>query len=198
MPVGLLGASTEMPYKLDVDKAKALLAKAGLPNGFKVTIDMRTIQPVQGITEAFQQTAKRAGIDIEIIPGDGKQVLTKYRARTHDMYIGQWGADYWDPHTNTTFVQNSDNSDDAKAKPLAWRNAWIVPALDKMADAAVLERDTAKRKKMYEDMQAEFRKTSPFIMLFQQTEVAAVRSNVDGFKLGPTFDTNYMFLVSKK
>jgi peptide/nickel transport system substrate-binding protein len=29
LPVGLLGASTENPYKLDVDKAKALLAKAG-------------------------------------------------------------------------------------------------------------------------------------------------------------------------
>ena len=133
-----------------------------------------------GFTEAFQQTAKRAGIDIEIIPGDGKQVLTKYRARTHDMYIGQWGADYWDPNTNATFVQNTDNSDDAKAKPLAWRNAWMVPELNKMADTAVLERDTAKRKKMYEDMQAEFRKTSPFIMLYQQTEVAALRSNVDG------------------
>ena len=198
MPVGLLGASTVNPYKLDVDKAKALLVKAGLPNGFKVTIDMRTVQPVQGITEAFQQTAKRAGIDIEIIPGDGKQVLTKYRARTHDMYIGQWGADYWDPHSNATFVQNPDNSDDAKAKPLAWRNAWVAPELDKMADAAVLERDTSKRKKMYEDMQAEFRKTSPFIMLYQQVEVAAVRSNVDGFKLGPTFGSDYMFTASKR
>jgi hypothetical protein len=48
LPVGLLGASTENPYKLDVDKAKALLAKAGYPNGFKVTIDMRNVQPVQG------------------------------------------------------------------------------------------------------------------------------------------------------
>jgi peptide/nickel transport system substrate-binding protein len=198
MPVGLLGAAKDMPYKLDVDKAKALLAKAGLPNGFKVSIDMRTIQPVQGITEAFQQTAKRAGIDVEIIPGDGKQVLTKYRARSHDMYIGQWGADYWDPHSNATFVQNPDNSDDAKSKTLAWRNAWEVPALDKMADAAVLERDTGKRKKMYEDMQAEFRKSSPFIMLYQQVEVANVRSNVQGFKLGPTFGTNYMFTVSKR
>ncbi len=68
LPVGLLGASTENPYKLDVDKAKALLAKAGVPNGFKVTMDMRTVQPVQGIAEAFQQTAKRAGIDVEILP----------------------------------------------------------------------------------------------------------------------------------
>ena len=199
LPIGLLGASTVNPYKLDVDKAKALLAKAGLPNGFKLTIDMRTIQPVQGITEAFQQTAKRAGIDIEIIPGDGKQTLTKYRARTHDMYIGQWGADYWDPHTNAdTFVRNPDNADDAKSKPLAWRNAWAIPELTKKADAAVLERDSAKRKALYEEMQAEFRRSSPFIMLYQQTEVAAYRATVDGLRIGPTSDSTYVYRVSKR
>jgi peptide/nickel transport system substrate-binding protein len=198
LPIGLLGASTENPYKLDVAKAKALLTKAGLPNGFKVTLDMRTVQPVQGISEAFQQTAKRAGIDIEILPGDGKQTLTKYRARTHDIYIGQWGADYWDPHTNAdTFVRNPDNSDSAKSKPLAWRNAWDIPELTKKADAAVLERDAGKRKAMYAEMQADFRKNSPFVMLYQQTEVAAMRSDVQGLKLGPTSDTTYMFKVSK-
>ena len=198
LPVGLLGASTENPYKLDVNKAKDLLKKAGLANGFKVTIDMRTTQPVQGITEAFQQTAKRAGVDIEILPGDGKQTLTKYRARTHDMYIGQWGADYWDPHTNAdTFARNPDNSDSPKSKPLAWRNAWDIPELTKQADAAVLERDAKKRKVMYEKMQADFRKTSPFIMLYQQIEVAAFRSNVQGLKIGPTSDSTYMFKVSK-
>ncbi len=199
LPQGLLGASQDKPYKLDVAKAKALLAKAGLPNGFKVTVDMRTVQPVQGITEAFQQTAKRAGVEIEILPGDGKQTLTKYRARTHDMYIGQWGADYWDPHTNAdTFVRNTDNGDSPKTKPLAWRNAWDIPELTKQADAAVLERDPKKRAAIYTTLQAEFRKSSPFIMIFQQTEVAAMRANVDGLKLGPTSDTTYFAGVSKK
>jgi peptide/nickel transport system substrate-binding protein len=199
LPVGLLGASTEKPFKLDVDKAKGLLAKAGLPNGFKVTMDVRTVQPVQGIAEAVQQTAKRAGIDIEIIPGDGKQTLTKYRARTHDMYIGQWGADYWDPHTNAdTFARNPDNSDDAKSKPLVWRNAWAIPELTKKADAAALERDTEKRKGMYEEMQAEFRQTSPFVLIYQMNEVAGYRSNVVGLKIGPTSDATYMFKVSKQ
>ena len=198
LPQGLLGASNVNPYKLDVDKAKALLKKAGLPDGFKVTIDMRTSQPVQGITENFQQTAKRAGVEIEILPGDGKQTLTKYRARQHQLYIGQWGADYWDPHSNAdTFTRNPNNADDAKSKPLAWRNAWDIPELTKETDAAVLERDTAKRKAMYEKIQAQFRQTSPFIMLFQQTEVAAMRSNVQGLKLGPTSDTTYMYKVSK-
>ena len=198
LPAGLLGASTENPYKLDVEKARALLKKAGLENGFKVTIDMATRQPVQGITEAFQQTAKRAGITIEILPGDAKQVVTKYRARTHDMFIGLWGADYWDPHTNAdTFVRNPDNSDNAKSKPLAWRNSWDIPELTKQADAAALERDGKKRKAMYEKMQAEFRNTSPFIMIYQQIEVAAYRSNLKGLKLGPTSDSTYMYKVSK-
>jgi peptide/nickel transport system substrate-binding protein len=198
LPIGLLGASLDKPYKLDVAKAKALLAKAGLPNGFKVTIDMRTVQPVQGITEAVQQTLKQAGIEMEILPGDGKQTLTKYRARTHDIYVGQWGADYWDPHTNAdTFARNPNNADDAKTKPLAWRNAWDIPELTKKADAAALERDGAKRARMYQDIQAEFRATSPFVMLYQQTEVAAYRSNVEGLKIGPTSDSTYLFNVRK-
>ena len=199
LPIGLLGASKDNPYKLDVSKAKALLAKAGHPNGFKVTIDMRTVQPVQGVTEAIQQTLKLAGIELEILPGDGKQTLTKYRARTHDIYIGSWGADYWDPHTNAdTFTRNPDNGDEPKTKPLAWRNAWDIPELTKKADAAAQERDGVKRAKMYQDIQAEFRKTSPFVMLYQQTEVAAMRANVDGLKIGPTSDSTYLFNVSKK
>ena len=199
LPLGLLGATKDNPYKLDVTKAKALLAKAGLPNGFKVTMDVRTVQPVQGIAEAMQQTARRAGVEIELLPGDGKQTLTKYRARTHDMYIGQWGADYWDPHTNAdTFARNPDNGDNPKTKPLAWRNAWDIPELTKKADAAVLERDAGKRAAMYGEIQAEFRKSSPFIMIFQQTEVAAMRANVDGLKLGPTSDSTYFSGVAKR
>ncbi len=198
LPLGLLGASADKPYKLDVAKAKALLAKAGLPNGFKVTIDMRTVQPVQGITEAVQQTFKRAGIELEILPGDGKQTLTKYRARSHDMYIGQWGADYWDPHTNAdTFTRNPDNGDDAKTKPLAWRNAWDIPELTKKTDAAALERDGARRAKLYQDIQAEFRRSSPFVMLYQETDVAAYRDNVTGLKLGSTSDATHLFRVGK-
>jgi peptide/nickel transport system substrate-binding protein len=115
------------------------------------------------------------------------------------MYIGQWGADYWDPHTNAdTFLRNPDNSDAAKTKPLAWRNAWDISELTQRADAAVLERDIGKRTAMYKPLQAEFLKTSPFIMLFQQTEVAAMRRNVNGLRLGVTSDTTYFAGVSKR
>lgn len=197
-PKGVLGALDEQPYKLDPAKAKELLEKAGLKDGLSVTFDVRNTQPVTGIAESFQQTAAQAGVKVDIIPGDGKQTLTKYRARNHDLYIGQWGMDYWDPNSNAeAFTANPDNGDDAANKTLAWRNAWDIPELTEQVQAALLERDTDKRAKMYEKLQKEALDTSPFVMIFQQVEVAGIRGNVKGFRLGPTFDTNFLSTVSK-
>lgn len=199
LPKGQLGALDENPYKLDVAKAKELLAKAGVPDGFSVTMDVRNTQPVTGIAESMQQTLAQAGVKLEIIPGDGKQTLTKYRARTHDMYIGQWGSDYFDPNSNAdTFTSNPDNSDAGTVKTLAWRNTWETPELDKIAKAALLERDNAKRAAMYEDIQKKFLANSPFVIIFQQTEVAGYRKNLKDFKLGPSFDTNFVGPIAKE
>jgi len=198
LPEGLLGASTNNIYKFDVAKAKELLAKAGYPDGFSVTMDVRNNQPVTGIAELVQRTYAQAGIKLELIPGDGKQTLTKYRARNHDIYIGQWGADYWDPHTNAdTFARNPNNADNASSKTLAWRNAWDIPALTAKADKAVLERDTAKRVALYKDMQDEVLRTGPYVILYQMIETAGVRKNVGHFRLGPTSDSTYVYKVTK-
>lgn len=196
---GVLGALDSNPYKFDVAKAKELLEKAGLKDGLSVTFDVRNTQPVTGIAESFQQTAGQAGVKVEIIPGDGKQTLTKYRARNHDMYIGQWGMDYWDPNSNgEAFTSNPDNGDEASVKTLAWRNAWDIPQLTEEAKAALLERDNDKRAEMYKKLQQEALDTSPFVMIFQQIEVAGVRGVVKNYKLGPTMDTNFLATVNKE
>jgi len=198
LPKGVLGAIDDNPYSFDVAKAKELLDKAGLKDGFTVTMDVRNTQPVTGIAESFQQSLGQAGVKMEIIPGDGKQTLTKYRARNHDMYIGQWGVDYWDPHSNAeTFTSNPNNADDSTTKTLAWRNAWDVPELTAETNAALLERDNAKRAEIYGKLQKAVLETSPFVIIFQQTEVAGLRSAVQNYKLGPTFDTNFVADVSK-
>ncbi len=199
LPKGQLGALDENPYKFDVAKAKELLAKAGLKDGFSVTIDVRNTQPVTGIAESIQQSVAQAGIKMDIIPGDGKQTLTKFRARTHDIYIGQWGSDYFDPNSNAdTFTSNPDNSDAGTVKTLAWRNTFEAPELDKEAKAALLERDNAKRAAMYQDIQKKYLANSPFVFIFQQTEVAGYRKGLTNFKLGPSFDTNYVGTIGKE
>jgi peptide/nickel transport system substrate-binding protein len=199
LPKGVLGASDENPFKLDIAKAKELLEKAGLKDGFNVTMDVRSIQPVTGVAESIQQTAGQAGIKIEIIPGDGKQTLTKYRARNHDIYIGQWGQDYFDPNSNAeTFTSNPNNADDSPNKTLAWRNAWDVPELTKKTASALLERDNDKRAGIYQELQKTVLAESPFVIIWQQTEVAGYRKNVQNYKLGLSFDTNYVNTVTKQ
>ncbi len=38
---------------------------------------------------------------------------------------------------------------------------------------------------------------SPFVILFQQVETAAIRKNVDNFIMGPTFDLNLYKNITK-
>jgi peptide/nickel transport system substrate-binding protein len=197
LPKGILGELDEKPYSLNVAKAKELLAKAGLKDGFSVTMDVRNNQPVTGIAEAVQQTFAQGGVKLEIIPGDGKQTLTKYRARAHDIFIGPWGTDYWDPNSNAeTFTSNPDNADTGTNKTLAWRNAWNVPDLTKETKAALVEFNTEKRTQDYQDLQKKVLATSPFVVLFQQIEVAGIRANIKNYKLA-SVGPNIVSTVSK-
>ena len=122
--------------------AKQLLAEAGYPNGFNITMDVTNTFPWPEIAQAMQATFAQAGVKAELIPGDFRATLTKYRARNHDIYLGRWGADFLDPHSNAdAFAKNVNNADDAPAKPLAWRNAWKNDELSEMTNAAMIEGD---------------------------------------------------------
>src|SRR3546814_4038690 len=51
LPKGFLGALEAKPFTLDVDKAKKLLAEAGYPNGFKITMDTRSVRSEEHTSE---------------------------------------------------------------------------------------------------------------------------------------------------
>lgn len=198
LPEGFLGSIEDTPFSLDVERAQELLAEAGYPDGFDITMDVRNTSPTSDMAQAIQSTFAQAGVNVEIIPGDGGQTLTRYRARNHDIYIGKWGPDYQDPHTNaSTFALNLDNSDDAAAKPLAWRNAWDIPEFSERVQAAVLERDAATRAEMYEDIQRDHQEVSPFVIMFQEIAQIARSEDVQGLIWGPSFDSNYYWQATK-
>ncbi len=199
LPEGFLGAIDDKPFSLDVEKAKDLLAEAGLADGFTVTMDTRNVPTTMDMAQAIQATWAEAGINLEIIPGDNKQTLTKYRARTHDIYIGRWGPDYQDPHTNAdTFSSNPGNADeDGHTGKLAWRNAWDIPEMTALTAAAVLEHDPAVRSMMYQEIQREHQAVSPFVIMYQDIELIASRKGVEGMIWGPSFDDNKYGKASK-
>jgi len=199
-PEGFPGAVTDTPYKLDVAKAKALLAEAGVGNGFTVTLDVINSPPFNEIAQSLQGTFAQAGIKLELLPGTGSQVITKYRARTHQAMLLYWGPDFMDPHSNAkAFSYNVDNSDGSYQSTTTWRNAWLPPeAMSKKTMAALAERDPAKRIQMYQELQREVQKESPIVLMFQAVSQVAMRDNVDGFVNGATSDQVYYRLVNKR
>src|SRR3546814_6488578 len=58
LPKGFLGALEATPFTLDVDRAKTLLAEAGYPDGFKITMDTRNTSPIMDMAQAHQETGR--------------------------------------------------------------------------------------------------------------------------------------------
>ncbi len=199
LPLTYMGELKDKPFSLNVAKAKSLLAEAGHGDGFDAEIIVRNAQERIQIAQSLQNTFKQAGINISLVQGTGKQILGKYRARDFQIYVGAWGPDYPDPHTNAdTFASNPDNADEAKhLGKLAWRNAWDIPEMTALTKAAAQETDNVKRAQMYVDMQKEHQMNSPFVEMFQKNEQTGRRSNVQGFYTGSAVTQVFYWTVTK-
>jgi peptide/nickel transport system substrate-binding protein len=199
LPRTYLGAISDTPYSLNVAKAKSLLAEAGYPDGFEVGIIVREAQERIEIGQSLQNTFGKAGIKIDITVGTAKQILGVYRARQHDIYLGAWGPDYPDPNTNAaTFAVNQDNRDEAGLTgQLAWRNAWDIPKISEDTLAAVVENDRDVRARMYESIQREHQKVSPFAIMFQKIEQTGRQNNVKNLNLGGAITAVSYWVVTK-
>ena len=199
-PSGLWAALDDNPFKQDVPKAKALLAKAGYPDGFEVTIHTLTNSPFPEIAQSVQADLGKAGIKAKIITLEGKTLWPKYRAREHDLILARWSPDYVDPHSNAdAFAHNPDNRLEAKLTGvLAWRNAWADKESNELAVSARNELDLAKRKQEYLDLQRMLQHRGPFVIMFQQNEQVARRKNLRGFVSGSNFDLVFYRNVIKR
>jgi peptide/nickel transport system substrate-binding protein len=198
-PAGFPGALTDTPFTYDPEKAKKILADAGVKLPINVTMDVINSAPFTDIAQSLQSTFADAGINFEIIPGTGAQVITKYRARTHEAMLLYWGPDFMDPHSNAkAFAYNADNADDKYASTTTWRNAWAVPEeMNKATMAALAEPDADKRNQMYVDLQEQIQQKAPFVIMFQAVQQVGMQPMVSGFVNGATSDFVYYRLVEK-
>ena len=185
LPMGFFGATAYNPFKLDVDGAKKLLAEAGFPNGFEVKLSANTNNPFPQIAQAFQQTLAMAGIKATIASGDAKQVIGEIRGRTFQMALISWAPDYFDPHTNADFFAHGDDiGDPPKARTGPWRASWLIPEITADMKKAAQELDAKKREAMYIDLQKRVTDEGPYVWMFQNNWVIAMRSNLRGYPKG--------------
>jgi peptide/nickel transport system substrate-binding protein len=189
LPAGLPGALSEKPFHKDIAKAKQLMAAAGLAGGFSASMDYASVWPGPDVAQAIQADLGAIGIKLQLLPGEQKQVITKMRARQHQMALLSWFTDYIDPNSNAqAWCANPDDSDDSKLKILAWRSHFVDKEMTDEVDQATKELDNNKRMAIYADLQRQMWDRGPFVFLLQANEIAVMPKNVTGFQLGPTPD----------
>ena len=189
LPEGLPGALTDKPFSQRITEARVLMIRAGEADGFELTLDYQSAAPFADIAQAIQANLALLNIRLRMAPAEQRQVITKTRGRQHEIAMLRWGSDYFDPHSNAeTFSINTDNSDEARNRTVAWRAGWLIPEFSARAEAARQETDTAKRSEAYMSLQRDHQNQSPFVILLQQVEVAVSRAAVKGFELGPMND----------
>jgi peptide/nickel transport system substrate-binding protein len=185
LPKGSPGSINDKPYKKDVAKAKALLAKAGYPDGFTCTLDHFARAPFGDVAQAIQANLADVGIKVQLLAGEGKQVTTKMRARQFQMTLMTWFPDFLDPHSNAqAFNFNADDSDTSKVKLPAWRCHFQDKELTDLVDKASKELDAKKRMEMYAKMQRDSMERSPIVFVLQNAEIATMHKGVSGISLG--------------
>ncbi len=132
-----------LPFSPDV--SKSLLASAGYPDGFDVTLDCPNNRFVKDEEICVAVAGMLAQVNIKVsVDAQPKTVWgPKIESHATDFYMHGWGIPTFDSENVFTYIYRSDGS---------WNAAgYKNPAVDKLIDAIVREPDVSKRTAMMQE-----------------------------------------------
>jgi peptide/nickel transport system substrate-binding protein len=195
--VGQLDEEAGQPFKLDLEKAKALLKEGGYPDGFEASVLIGTLPHASPIAQNVQQNAAKVGVKLKLERMANAQLFSRVRGREYESAMQGWQTGVPDAHGNASrLVYNPDNRPEAKLTQYpVWRTAFQDKAMNAKVQEALLEPDPAKRNALYAELQKEFMERGPMAIMFQMYDVAGIRKDLKGWTWNGF--RNYYEVVSK-
>lgn len=165
----------EPKLTFDPEKARALLAEAGFPNGegFPVFSMLISRPAARAGAEALQAMwAKHLKIRVNIQNMDWGSYIGAQQSLNYDMAVAGWIGDYLDP---TTFLNmwtpgNGNNN-----------TGWSSPRYDELLRAAALKSDPAERFAIFRQAEALLMDEMPIIPMSYYTRNYLLRPEVKGW-----------------
>lgn len=161
-------------YDFNTNKAKELLAKAGV-SGLKLKLAYTGNNvPQQKQAAIIQQDLKAAGIDVELVGMDSSALSQKLKKvqSDFDMYLNGYIMGI-DPDTfNSLFVTGS---------PFNFMH-YSNQEVDKLFQQGRVEKDQAKRKEVYNQIQKLVEDDAVFYPITENKRILAIDANIEGIK----------------
>ena len=164
-------------YKADVNKAKQLLAEAGVPSGFKTTImAMSTLSYQVESAQVIQSQLQKIGIQSDVQPLEVGVYVDTWKKKGMELMVGGNGAGT-NPDRAICFFFCTDGS----------ANVWNFsdPQVDQGAMQASQSTDQAKAKELYDQAQTRIVDQAPNLFLANQDQFLAYTPKLKNFKPMP-------------
>lgn len=184
-------------YQQNIEKAKELLTKAGLPNGFETELWVLPVSRPYNpngkkMGEMMQADLAKVGIKAKIISYDWATYLDKSRKGDHQMIQLGWTGDNGDPDNflNVLLGCPSVQSGSNTAR-------WCYAPFNELIQKAKRIKDQSERDKLYRQAQVIAKEQAPWVTLAHSVVYRAMRNNVEGYKIDP-FGGDYFHKVELK
>ncbi|MDF2679224.1 MAG: transporter substrate-binding protein [Brevibacillus sp.] len=178
-PPGLLGYNPDLPeIEYNPEKAKALLAEAGYPNGFDMKIAQVTDSPsTLKMNEAIQAMLSKVGVRIKIDQMDESTYFATRKDGKLPSYHSDWSADYNDPDN---FFYTFFSEKNAPTRSYNYKNKDVQAKLEKARTMV----DQGERIKMYQELEKTIvQEDAAWIPLFALNHLFVVQPRVKNFQV---------------
>jgi peptide/nickel transport system substrate-binding protein len=185
--VGMFGGDAAKPYAptwpvpinhaTDLAKARALLAEAGLPNGFKSTLsfDLSEATVREPTAILIQESLKKIGVEVTLEKVPGANWFAQMASKTMPMVIAEFYG--WLDYPEY-FFWNFDGKNNAVFNTANYTN----PALDEQIETARFASDDKVYKQALQKMVDIVMTEMPRIPLYTRFSDFAMQPNVKGFE----------------
>jgi ABC-type transport system substrate-binding protein len=179
LPPGMPGYQPHLKgYPYDRERARQLLAEAGIARGFATTLWVQQDDESQRLAQGIQQDLREVGIEVMIRPLAWASFLEKVKQpREVPFFRLGWQADYPDPsnfletllHTKNWGTNNNTFFSDAEVDRL----------LDRAADTV----NPAERLALLEEVERRAVAAAPWVFLYHPIEYVVVHPRVRDLEL---------------
>lgn len=159
----------------DIDKAAALLAEAGYPDGFETEISYTESNSVSGeIAALLKKQWAKIGVDLKLTVVEPMAFFEQLDALEHTMTMLRWSDDTNDPAPLADFIGNYDLSH-------GFHTGYRNPRVTELALEASRTSDAKTRADAYHEIQRILYDESPMFPIYKVMHPVAVRNEVTGF-----------------